>query len=375
MRNLTKFQIYGLNQEKILVEISKSVNLFDINRKSKNETEFKCSYFDHKKVSKILKGTQLKVVSVTHEGIAPKISKCLTSWGAICAVVLCFVFYGISSQFVLQYDVLGVDKLDRDAIVSVVKQNFSNKISQIDTDDVENKLIDSFTEISFASCMIRGQTLVINIKEKLLPNEMYGDFQPIYAQKDGKITEIDLVSGTLKVKVGDYVKKGDVLVEPFTLDTSGNLKKVEAKANITGEVYHEGTAEHCETYVEVKRTGRVAVRNDVMLFGLKIYHFEEKHDFEMFETEEEEYSLIKNLVLPFKVKKTLIYELEKNEIISKFEDVEQEFVAKAKAKALEKVGNCDKIKEEFYSVRHISSVSVVKYEIVTEEEIGGTYDD
>ena len=48
-KNKTKFLINGLNQEKLLNEISKIATLTDVERHSKNETTFKCSYFDHKK--------------------------------------------------------------------------------------------------------------------------------------------------------------------------------------------------------------------------------------------------------------------------------------------------------------------------------------
>ena len=54
-----------------------------------------------------------------------------------------------------------------------------------------------------------------------MPDEMLGNFLPIIANKDGKITKIELISGTAVVKVGDFVTKGSVLVEPYTIDTSG----------------------------------------------------------------------------------------------------------------------------------------------------------
>ena len=371
LKNLTTFHICGLNQEKLLNELCKKFTLTDIDRHTKNSTSFKCSYFEHAKIEKTLKNSGVKIESVVHEGIAYKLSKIFTSYGLVAAIVVFVVLFALQNQYILQYDVIGQDKLSQLEIVDFVKERFSAKKSEIDTKQVETCLLDNFSGLSFASCIIKGQTLVINIKEKLLPQEMYGQFAPLVAQKDGKITQISLISGTLRVKVGDIVQKGDVLVEPYTIDTSGQLKKVEAKAQILAEVYNEGSVDHYETFIEVNRTGKTAVQDDIRLFGLSIYTFKEDMNFKMYEVEFEDIDLSKNFFLPFKMRKTTYFELEERTIESKFEDVQEEYIEKAKAKALENCEDCDKIKEEFYTLRHLSGVTVVNFCIVTEEDVGG----
>jgi len=110
--------------------------------------------------------------------------------------------------------------------------------TKIGIKDVENAIIDNFDELSFVSCIIEGQTLVLNIKEKLLLEEVFGQFRPIFAQNSGMITQIDLISGTAVVKTGDFVRKGDVLVEPFVIDTSGQKREVKANAKIYAKIYN-----------------------------------------------------------------------------------------------------------------------------------------
>ncbi len=369
LKSVTTFHVKGLNQEKWLNELCKEVSLTEIERLSKNETTFKCSYFSYKKVDKFLKKHGVNIVSLTHEGVAYKLRNIFTAYGLMAAIVVCFALSIFSQQYILQYKVEGVDKLAAGDIVEYVSKNFSKQKGNIDTSEIENALLQNFKRISFASCIIKGQTLVINIKEKLLPDEMYGDFAPIVASKNGRVTKINLISGTLKVAVGDFVRMGDVLVEPYTIDASGNIKKVEARAEILAEVYNEGQSEHYETYIEVRRTGKAVVQDEIKLFGLTIYTFKEEMNFKMFETETDEVPLIKNLFLPFKMKKTTYYELCENKIISKFEDVEQQFVSKAKAKALENCEDYAKMKEEFYTLRHLQGMTIVNFCIITEENI------
>ncbi len=369
LKNVSKFHICGLNQEKLLNELCTNFTLFEIERVSKNDTFFECSYFDHKKIQKIIKSHRVKIESVSHSGVVPKVMQTLSSYGLMLAILVCGVLYFFQNQYVVQYQVLGTENLSKSEIVSFVKGEFSSKKSEIDTTQIENALIDHFARISFVSCIIKGQTLVLNIKEKLLPTQMYGEFPPLMAQKDGKVTKIELVSGTLRVKVGDIVRKGDVLVEPYTLDASGQLKKVEAKAEILAEVYFEGTAEHYETFVQTFRTGEKRVQSEVLLFGLSIYNFQQEVPFQRYETETEFQNLSKNLFLPFKMKKTMFYELAQETIVSKFEDVEDETVAKAKADAEQKMDSGGEVVDEFYTVRHIGGVTFVNYCIVMEESL------
>lgn len=375
LKNHTKFHICGLNQERILNELSKNFSLSEVDRLDKQNTTFECSFFDAKKVEKLLKEKKIKIKSIAHFGFVYKLKKLFVSYGLICAIVLSSVLYGIQSQYILQYQIVGTENLDSQTILKFVEENFSKNKNSLQTKDVEVGLIDAFDEISFVSCMIKGQTLVINIKEKLLPGEKYGAFKPLVASADGCVTKIELVSGTLTVRVGDIVKKGDILVEPYTIDTSGNIKKVEAKAQIYAQVYNEGSSQHFEKFIEIKRTGKTMQQNEITLFGLSIYSFKENKNFKMFESESKDVELVKNLFLPFKMKKTTFFELEENLIETKFEDVKDDYIDKARVKALEKCKNCDTIIEEFYTLRHISGETIVNYCIITSEQIGETKND
>ncbi len=374
IRNLTKFHINGLNQEKILNELSKHFQLSEIDRQDKNNTLFMCSYFDSKKIEKFLKKSNIKIVSIQYDGPVYKIKNIFSSWGMICALVLFFLFFLIQYQFILQFDIQGLVRVSKSEIVEYVNKNFSRNKFDLDTKLVEIGLIENFSRISFASCIIKGQTLVINIKEKLMPEEMYGQFKPLVAKSDARINNINLISGTLKVKVGDFVQKGDVLVEPFTIDTSGNIKKVEAKAEILADIYYESSVSHSEHFIEVTRTGNVVEQNDIYLFGLKIYSFKQDIPFKMYEVEKENVKLTNNLFLPFKMQKIKIYELVENIIETTFYEVKDEYIEKARQKALENIENCDKIKEEFYNLRHQVGVTILDYCIITEENVGEYYD-
>lgn len=370
LKNESRFHIKSLNQEKLFNSIYKDFSISKIERKSENEVCFSCAFSEHKKLKKLLDDKNIEILSLKHFGLLSNFLKLCSSIGGILAVVVIIIFFGVQSQFIWQYEVLGVNELDKKEVVSFIKENFNKKKSTLKTREVEISLLNNFDEISFVSCMVKGQTLVVNIKEKLLPDEKYGEFKPIISDKNAKITHIDLVSGTLKVKVGDVVKAGDVLVEPYTIDSSGELMKVEAKAKFVADVYNEGSSDHYDSFVETYRTGEFCEESVVTLFGLEIYKFKTENRFEKFEVEQEESDLSNNNILPFKLKKTKFFEIKERVVQTDFEDVKNEYIEKARANALKNCGDCDNIIDEYYTLRHLSGVTIVSYCIVTQEEIG-----
>lgn len=350
--------------------MAKQCQLFKIDRSKKNEISFFCRYTHHKQIKTVLQNAQNINWQMEHGGLIGIFLNGRNYAGFVVGVLLFLLFYFVQSSYVLKCDVYGEKQLSTGEIVQFVKSNFSQRKSKINLDEMQRSLMQEFDRISFCSCMIKGQTLLINIKEKVVPEEMVGNFVPIVAKYDGRISKIQLVSGTLKVKVGDMVRAGDVLVEPYTTNSAGQKMEVEADAKIEADIYWQGSVDHYDKRVEVVRTGRYFDNDQILLFGLEIYKHNSDQKFDMYETEISVQKLSKNLLLPFVLKKTRHFELKEVVVKSDFAQVQDEYVEKAKTKALEICKNCDTIKEEFYTLRYLSGVTVVNYCIVTQEEIG-----
>jgi len=370
LKSRVKFVIKTLNQEKLLNSLSKEFSLFEIDRIDKQNTVFCVNFFDAKNIEKILKKNNVKIEKVLKMGFLNILFKIFSNLSLTFSSVFFILFLIFSNQFIWTYKIEGNETISKTEIVDYLKEDFSNKKSKIDTKAVEDGLLKNFSYLSFVSCIIRGQTMIVNLKEKLSPEEIYGSFSPIVASADAKIKSINLVSGTLKVKVGDFVRKGDVLVEPCAIDSSGSQRKVEASAEIFGEVYDIGTSSHFEKLVFTERTGRFAVKNEIMLFDLKIYEYQEDIDFKIYETKTDDFSLVDGIILPFKMKKTFVYELVEKTIESNFEDVKEEYIQKARENALKNCVACDKIKEEFWTTKYMQGVTIVSFCLVSEQQIG-----
>lgn len=362
----TYFLIKGLNVEKNLNVLAKEIPIYEIRRIEKNLTSFKVPYKWRGRAKKKLEGLDYNIVEEKNYGFLPKFLQIFLNFGAIFAILLAFILYFFQSPYILQYEILGTNTLSEKEIVEFIKDNFSQNKNNLTLSDIENSLYQNFSEISFVSVIVKGQTLIVNLKEKLLPEEIYGEFSPIYSNFDGKIKEINLISGTSQVSVGEYVNKGDVLVEPFYLDSEGNLQKVEADAEITMEVYRSAEITHFDTRIERVRTGDFCVMDEIKLFGLTIYENSSNCDFALSESVVENRDLVKNNLLPFKLQRTIIYELEEKVVNENFESVKEKIIENAREIALENCQDCATIIDEFFTINHQSGSTTLKYTIVEE---------
>ncbi len=372
LKSRTKFKIKSLNQEKKLSSLAKLVRLYNVDRIDKNLTSFEVEDENFKLTKKFLENNGIEILEVEGRGIGKYIKFLFSNWGIVLAGVLLAIVYIVQYQFVWRIEIDGTEILSSSEISSFVSEAMPSQFKRaIDTKALEVKLKDNFERISAVSVAIIGQTLVVNISEAYIPDEMGDNFQPIVSQYSGIITRIDLIQGTLNVKQGDIVREGDVLVEPYIIDTDGEKRAVKPEAKIEADIWIFGESEHSEYSRKIERTGNKAEFSEVYLFGLKIYSNVKENEFERYESEESEGDLSKNMLLPFKVKRYTYYETKEIVENSKFEEVKDKKIDEARQNALIYLQESEIIKDENFTVRSAGGVTNVTYILTVNREIGG----
>ncbi len=371
-KNKTIFKIKGLNQERSFNNISKTVSIYNIKKEDDGTSQFEVDYKDAKKTKKILEQQGFQILSVTNHGILFKFKNLFTRYGIVAGLIFCLLFYLLQYNFILQVKVLGepseIQSLIKEYVVDNLNSNFKYNI---DTKEIENSIKAEFDQVSSVSVAIYGQTLLINYNPSTIPEEMRGEFDPIVSEYDGMITDIELVSGTLNVKVGDIVQKGDVLVYPYIIDTDGETRQVTPSAKITANVWFSESITHYDYRVETKRTGKKIVSSFVKLGDLVIYSHDRENNFQEYEVESYSQPLTKNLLLPFTLEKIVYYQTQTDEIIEPFEEVQEEVIEKAREKTLIFLDKNAIIIDENYIIKDAGSVHNVIYTITTSITFGG----
>ncbi len=94
---------------------------------------------------------------------------------------------------------------------------------------LKKKFID---DIEYMNIYQKGSVFFIEYTPKLNKKDVHYDMEPLYASKDGLIKSIQVNNGNVLVKVNDYVKKGDILVDNNILSTDGMMKSTFVSGNI-----------------------------------------------------------------------------------------------------------------------------------------------
>lgn len=368
----TQFKIKSLNQERKLGELAKKITLYKIDRLDKAITSFEVDSKYGKEVSRFLKSEGVEILETNQHGLKNILTKLMTSYGIIVAGLLLLVCYLIQYNYVWKIDIFGLEKLNRAEVVAFIDSNVTNRWKgSIDTKELEIKMKENFDRVSSVSVAIVGQSLVVSINESILPDEMLGEFSPIKSNFDGKVTKINLIQGSLAVKVGDIVKAGDILVYPYIIDTDGEKRDVKPRADIEADVWYEGEVSHYESYQKVNRTGNKVEICEISLYGLILYSNNKEMKFTDYEFEESVEYFSKNNILPLKISRKKYFEIEYLTINQNFEEVREEKLAEARQNALIYLQESEIIKEENYIIKSTGGITTVSYILTVQKNIGG----
>ena len=246
------FKLKSLNTERKVNELIKNgVDVFDLERNDK-EITFCVEKKNEEKVKEFFKNEECEVFSYGAGNILFFLKNRI---GIVIGSVIFVILIALFSNLLMNIEVEGNNFVQTKQIIDILEQNGYNKLdftSTIDVNDIENCLINSIPEISFASAMKRGNTLIIKVREN--SQEQKENFSPLYAEFSGVISSIKIMNGTPLVSVGDVVKKGQVLVLPYEI-ISGNQVSVTPKAEIGAKVFIKGQVQYDISKKIIGRTG------------------------------------------------------------------------------------------------------------------------
>ena len=238
--SVTIYVVKGLNFKKFLNKLqTDNIDIFKLEKKDYNSFIIGIKQKDKSKFLEISKKFNyevceekvpfnLKVIRLIKNNIAISLS-CL---------ILIFSILTLNN-FVLRVEIFGLENITKNEILQVLNANGYKKgklKSSYDLDSIEKVLVSNLDKVSFASAIIKGNTLVVNVNEKIDNSDYICDYQPILAPFNLILKEINLFSGTLQYKIGDVVKQGEVIVVPAIVYENEITLSVPAKATIKAYV-------------------------------------------------------------------------------------------------------------------------------------------
>ena len=365
-----KFEIPSVNVEKILNKISPKYEIFNLQKKDKICT-FYCKNKDKKAIIKILKNSGINIKNSNSVGIL-KYFKQISSVGILLGIIISCVLWFVSSFFITDVLIVGSMNFTSNEVMQVLKEKNINKWtlkSNINIDELQNRLQD-IKYISYVSIILKGNALVINLKEQLTNDEVVSidKYEPIISNYEGRVVSIKLIQGTANVKVGDIIKFGDVLVAPYVIKNDGTKLSVQPLADIVCDVWITSTLEVKNTKIEKVMTGNVISNRQISFLGINI--FESKNDVNFINYETQTYTkYLANMLLPIKITYNNYYEYNLVTIENNFEQNKQQFIEQTRQMSLLNVKNYDIIKNESYEIQQLDDSNLIVYTITVNKKI------
>ncbi len=126
------------------------------------------------------------------------------------------LLYGLS-LFVWEVRIEGETSLVAENLLSRIEEAYlplGTLKSKVDCSGLEQALRKDFSEISWVSCELKGTVLTVHLEEGSATRPPYKEERPgdLVASEDARITKMVTRQGTPVSKLGDEVKKGDILI-------------------------------------------------------------------------------------------------------------------------------------------------------------------
>ena len=277
-----KIKLNGYNIDNLLKTLHlKKITLFNLERTSHNEVTFEILDKDYKKTKRYIANFKVKETLSKFKQLPQLL---LNNLGLILGCFIGILLGIFASQYTWQIKVYGTKDLSVDEIISVLGDNGikKGKINHETSEEIEEILINKYDKIAQVSVIREGTAIIINLSEKLVYAEE--EFQPIVAKHSGIIKEINIITGTTNIKVGDFVNVGDVLVLPFNINADGEKVSVQPLAEIKAEMFVVSKAEMSRVEIKLVRSGNTTTTYNYKFKNKKIFSGKNKNSFALFET-------------------------------------------------------------------------------------------
>lgn len=304
MREINKFNIAHYRKGIILIEIQslipeKFINLMwknniyikNIKKKSITTMTMEIDLKDYYNIKDIAQKTGTKIKIIKRRGILfliIKLKKRVTL--AVGMILFIGIIYYLST-FIWSIEITS----DKGLPPYIIRQQLKsygikpgvNK-SKINMYKIEKELMKNNDNIMWAKVRIEGSKLAVRAIERKSPPNIIKEegFCNLIANKDGKVLRIYTTLGTPVVKVGDDVKKGQILVKGEQ-GQEASAYSVAAGGYVICRTLYEDTETVSVNSVEKKRTGKKIKNYYISLGGKKLYFKKNDNKFNKYDKIEE----------------------------------------------------------------------------------------
>ncbi len=273
LRGTVKIRITGVFPERFInLCIAEQILLWGITKVDEDLIAW-ISLNDFFKIRPLVVRSNTHIQVLAHRGLPFLIKRAKRRKMLIAGAVLFILFLNIMSSYVWFIDITGLKNMSESEIRNVARENGLKAGAvkdTLNTKSIEREILLNIPEVAWVGINFTGTRAVIEIVEKTMPKQESKTPAHIVAAKDGVITEIIALAGQPAVKIGDTVKKGDLLIKGFMPEPAASTavegqpliinvppELIRAKGIINARIWYESYA---EAELQQKTTARTGNR-------------------------------------------------------------------------------------------------------------------
>lgn len=268
---------------------NKNILLQDLSREMNTYIKVKILKSDFKEIRHIAKKTKCKVKIKKKSGIPFVINKYRKRKVFAVAILVIAIFIFIITKFIWNVEIRGNKKIDTEEIKQLVAEYgiTEGKLkSGINIEKISNLIRLNRNDIAWIGITLKGTNAIVEIEETIEKPEIIEKDKicNIVATEDAIISKIIVQNGTARVKVGDEVKKGDLLVEGIMEGTYTGTRQVHAEATVFGKIIYEKEKKEAFLQSEKIKTGKEEEKIEICINNFKINFNKGVSKFEKYDT-------------------------------------------------------------------------------------------
>lgn len=290
---------------------NKNIILQDLHRENNVYIKFKLLKSDFKEIRHIAKNAKCKVKIEKKKGIPFFINRYRKRKVFAVAVLAIAIFIFILTKFIWNIDVQGNKNISREEILNIAEE-YGIKVgsykSKIDTEKISNLIRLQRDDVAWIGISVQGTNAIITVREATEKPDIIDKTEVcnIVSTKKATISKIIVQNGTARVKVGDEVNEGDLLVEGIMEGEHTGDRYVHAEATVYGKIMYEKEKKEDFLQNEKVKTGNIEFKNKICINNFKINLNKGVSKFENYDTiiENKKMKLFSNFYLPIEIEKS-----------------------------------------------------------------------
>lgn len=267
-----RVEFFGVYPEKVLNLCAKNKITIWSARYVNQKICCKITVKDFLKLPNILRKSGIRVHILERFGFPFIIKKYNRRFGILVGAVIFFGFLYIMSGYVWIINVEGNNSVETKAIIAACEDlgvKIGVKKSSINAKADAQELLLKMDTLAWSSFNIEGCRVTVNVTEVKPKAEDNSIPTNLISDCDGVITHIDVTAGNCLVKVGDVVKRGDLLVSGV-VETESETRFVHSMGEITAITERAITFDEALEAEALIPTGKVKTKSVLQFFTFKI---------------------------------------------------------------------------------------------------------